>query len=99
MLEIRTEFQPYKLGELPMFIIFMKKGDIEFNTVIQAGEWMNDGDKVLEYLKCAFTNLIHMLYPEMSDPLYKMEKRLKELDEERLNTINAIEILKQNRKE
>lgn len=78
MIEIRSEMIE---GNLKGFVLHMSRGEKSAHCSMVAGDWMDDGEKVQEYIGALLKQICNNLYPEIKDYLYKLKKDRSELVE------------------
>lgn len=92
MLEIRSQWTEVVTEpgiKTPIFVLYMIRGEQVFNVAMDASEF-SYGDEVLNCLTTTMTELIHKLYPEMQDPIYRLQRRIVKLDEEKIKILQMI---------
>lgn len=98
MIQIKSNWMIMSDGEgnnFPIFSLIIQRDNGEpFNCAMEASNCFKDGESALICLTSMITELIHACYPQMKDPLYRMNKELKALEECRNYLISSIKAMK-----
>ena len=94
-IEITTRYDFFPDGNgniMSFFNMQMKRDEILANTSIVV-DCLDDPENSLEALKVMLESLYNHLYPELKDPLYKLKKRLLQVEREKNHLEKEIGIL------